>query len=223
MQAFEPQSGKVVWSRKLPGQWLGHYQHLLGIDHGLLFTQQAVVDLSRKKVIHKWPREPYIETASVNAAGEIVIGDSGGGITIYDRSFKPLRKLHVEGGEVTEVVTTKEGILAAAYQHHPHGNQGLVTFLSPAGKQVWQFVWSSYVLLPHPVFTLADDAALTIEPDASGHQLKLTSRMLSTGQVNWATEEGFFLGPPVVCGNTVYADGSDGVRGYDLQTGIEKQ
>lgn len=224
LQAFEPETGHVAWTLKLPGRSYGGYPRLLGVHGGLLVTTQVAVDLARRKIAHTWLRGPWASSLSVNATGEIVIGDSSGGVTIYDQSFKPLRKLHLQGGAVTEAITTGKSILAVTYQDHQHGKRGLITFLTPDGKQAWQFAWSSKdPPLPPPVFALADDAAVMREPGASGPKSRLTSRNLSNGQLNWSTEEGFFFGPPVVCGNTVYARQGDLVRGYDLRTGVEKE
>jgi outer membrane protein assembly factor BamB len=98
LQTFDPDTGKVLWSLKLPGRWLGHYPALLGITQGLLFTEQSVVDLASRRVVHTWPREPTVISAWATKNGEIVLGDSEGGITIYDIAFKRLRKVHLEGG-----------------------------------------------------------------------------------------------------------------------------
>jgi outer membrane protein assembly factor BamB len=225
MQALDPDSGRVVWSLKLPGNWLGHYPNLLGIHHGLLFTAQGAVDLEKRKVIHAWARWPRVSSAWVSKTGEIVIGDSEGEIAIYDKAFRRLRKVYVDGGEVVEAVTTRGGILAMAYGQSGGSNRGVLTFLGRQGPRSWRVEWSSgalYPPLPPQPFAIAGENVLVLESEPGTKNLRLTSRKLLNGQVNWTSNEGFLSGPPVVCSNTVYVEDIDVIRGCNVQRGVER-
>lgn len=134
LQALDPGTGKIAWSLKLVRPSPG-FPGLLGIHHGLLFTTQAVVDLSRRKVIHVWTKEPFPDSAWVSESGEIVIGDSAGGITVYNSAFQQIKKAQVSGGEVVQAVTTENGVLAAAYQYYAASKRGRLTSLTESRQR----------------------------------------------------------------------------------------
>jgi hypothetical protein len=98
----------------------------------------------------------------------------------------------------------------------------VLSYLTPHGKPIWQLSWLRNGWFVHPSFTVAGHSILVIEPGSNGKKLRVASRKLLTGQLNWATDDGFFLGPPAVCGNTVYAEGGGLIRSFDLQSGVEK-
>jgi len=208
-------------SRSQPKDEAGGYPSLLVVRRGFLFTVEVVVDLSKRAVVHTWTPGPYVTSIAINDHDEIVVGDSSGAITTYDKTFKPLRKTSVNGRTVVQAEPAQDGILAAAYSATDESHDGMISLLTQAGAERWRFLWSSDMLLAQPPFVLAGSDVLTIEPGATRHELRLASRNLSTGQVNWTTSDGFFYGPVVLCDDTVYVRERDTIRSFDVQTGTE--
>jgi len=69
-------------------------------------------------------------------------------------------------------------------------------------------------------FAVADREVVLMEPDADWEKFWLTSRKLSTGQVNWKTDAGHG-GQPARCGNTIYVNDGERIRSFDLHSGAE--
>lgn len=223
LQALEPATGRVEWSLKLPGWTPGHYPRMLGVHGGLLFTTQSAVDLSKKAVVHTWLGEREASSASVNEEGEIVIGDTFGGVTIYDRDFKTLKSAKVGGIWVAEAFTTSRGVFAATFHGYGLNSRSTVILQTDNEKMAWRRRWTWEDGAPVQTLAVSGDNALLIEPGRSRNKMRLTSRKLPTGGLNWMTPDGIFEGPPVVCGDTVYVDDLERIRAFDLQSGSEKK
>jgi len=216
--ALSPDSGETVWSLQIPGQ-KGRPTDFGFVENGFLYTDLVVVDLSKRMVVHTWPEQPAINTIARGGAGEIFIGDLSGIITVFDESFTQLRTMHAGDGTIIQLALAGKDVLAAVYDHRVSSTHGQLVLMAPEGKQKWDFAFSSdHWLDQHPFLTVGDDV-LVIEPGAAKNKMRLVSRKLSTGEVNWATTDGDFEGPPAVCAQDVYVAVGDQILSFDAHTG----
>jgi hypothetical protein len=71
----------------------------------------------------------------------------------------------------------------------------------------------------NPFVIVAHDG-LTVEPGESEKRWRFESRSLATGKVNWTAPEGeYYMGWPVVCGNTVFLRDGDHIKGFNISDG----
>ena len=59
LEALDPASGNIAWSLQLPDLGPGYLPFLI-VHDGLLFTVNLVIDISRKAIVHQWPRKSYL-------------------------------------------------------------------------------------------------------------------------------------------------------------------
>jgi len=224
--ALDPSSGRLVWSLKVPRPKTGGpYIHFLSVAGGFLYTDSYVVDLSKHAAVHIWPDgpdDPYVISIEPGDNGELLVGDSSGRISVYDKQFKLLRSLQAGEGFVTQLASVDNGFLATTYDQPSMSNQGSFVFLGADGRPQWQLPWTSDNWLDQQPFTVVGGSVLVIEPGAAKDKLRMASRRLSDGNLNWTTSDGDFFGPPVVCGSEIYVKKGDQIRTFDLQTGVEQ-
>lgn len=221
--ALDPSSGRVVWSLKVPRPKTGGpYIHFLSVAGGFLYTDSYVVDLSKRAAVHFWSDDPYVISIEPGDNGELLVGDSSGKISMYDKQFKLIRSIAAGEGFVTQLASVNKGFLAVTYDQPSMSTQGSLVFLDPNGRTRWQFPWTSdHWLNPQP-FTVAGASVLVIEPGAATDKFRMASRRLSDGNLNWTTSDGDFFGPPVVCGSEIYVKEGDQIRTFALQSGVEQ-
>jgi hypothetical protein len=122
-------------------------------------------------------------------------------------------------GAIVQLTLSGKDVLAAVYDHRVSTTHGQLMLMTPEGQQKWRFVLSSdHWLDQHPFFAFEDEV-LAIEPGAAKNKMRLVSRKLSTGEVNWTTTDGDFEGPPTVCGQDVYAAEGDRILSFNAHTG----
>ena len=219
LQALNPASGKVVWSIQLPRDPQGGYPAFLKVHDGLLFTVDVVVDISKRAIVHKWPVKSSFVTAIGFDSHNILVGDSAGMVTAYDRNFKRLWRAYAGREQVVSLAPAGENVLALLYisQRGSASAHDELVLLSRQGKPVWRLSWQSMT----EGFTVVGDDLLAIEPGVSKGQFQLTSRQLSTAKTNWTTGNGYLFGSPVLCGDTVYVSDGNHLHRFDLRTGKE--
>jgi PQQ-like domain len=219
--AIHPLSGEIAWSIKVSAQ-KGRPLDFLSVHNGFLYTDVYVVDLSERMVVHTWPEDPYVNAISIGNNGKLLVGDSSGTITLYDREFNPLTSMQAGRGVVVQTAATNEGIFTAIYDDRTMSTHGSILLLDEKGERKWQLPLTSDLWLdPHP-FVLAGNSVLLIEPGMTKNKLRMASRRLSDGNLNWATPDGDFFGPPVVCGTSVYVKEGDQIRSFSLENGINQ-
>jgi hypothetical protein len=215
IEALNSASGRVVWSVRVPGP--GGPLRSFQIHDNRLYTDLVVVDLSRKAIIHTWSQNSIANAMAFPKDGRLLRGDPFGVITVYNSSFERLRRMRLGTGWIVDLAAAGNDLLAAIY---PQYNEGSFKLLTQDGSTKWHLDWRSNVRLDVKPFALAGQNVVLIEPGETA-QLRLTSRKLSNGALNWTTGDGFFIGPPAVCGNTVYVSDGDRLRGFDLSSGAE--
>lgn len=216
--ALSPDSGETVWSLQISRQ-KGRPVDFGFVDGGFLYTDLVVVDLSKRIVVHTWPEHPAISTIDKSGDGEIFVGDLSGVITVYGESFTQLRTMPAGNGAIVQLTLAGKDVLAAVYDHRVSSTHGQLVLMTREGNQIWHFVLSSdHWLDQHPFFALDDDV-LVVEPGTAKNKMRLVSRKLSTGEMNWATTDGDFEGPPAVCGQDVYLAESEQILSFSARTG----
>jgi outer membrane protein assembly factor BamB len=224
--ALDASSGRAVWSLKVPVLSGGPYLEFLTVASGFLYTDSYVVDLSKRAVVHFWPDgldDPHVISIESGGNGELLVGDSSGKISMYDKQFKLLSSVETGEGFVTQLASVNNGLLAATFDQPSMSSEGSLVFIDPDGHFRWRFPWTSDQWLdPHP-FAVAGASVLVIEPGTAKDKLRMASRRLSDGNLNWTTPDGDFFGPPVVCGSEVYVKEGDQIRTFGLQTGAEQK
>jgi outer membrane protein assembly factor BamB len=217
LEALDPVSGHVVWSLQLPDLGPGYLPFLI-VHDGLLFTLDLVIDLSKRRVIHQWPKESfYIDGIVFGNDGSIFIVGTSGMIVIYDQRFVLTRRVYAGKGKIEEVVLTGDGILALLEQADPYHTRTTLALLTRQGKRLWRISWPS----PIRGFSVRGENLLMIEPLKMNRKYRLTSRQISTGKLNWTTERKALFGIPAVCGDTVYITDGNRLHSFDLHTGKE--
>src|SRR5689334_10475061 len=151
------------------------------------------------------------------------VGDSSGKISIYDKQFNLLRSVETGEGFVIQLASVNNGLLAATLDQRSMSTQGSLVFIDPDGHSRWQLPWISDSWLDQQPFTVVGGSLLVIEPGAAKDKLRMASRRLSDGNLNWTTSDGDFFGPPVVCGSEIYVKKGDQIGTFDLQTGVEQK
>jgi len=223
VEALDPKTGKVIWSRTVP--YSGYLISSYHIRKSRLYTEEFVLDVSRRAVIHRWPAKPLVNAMAFDRSGHIYLGDPSGVVRIYNRSFKQLRRIRIGRGEIVELGAGENGFLAASYEYFHGLYHAVFKVLTQEGKTRWQLAAHSQGKLGGPEFVIAGRDVVLIEPELDGDKYWLTSRDLSTGRVNWKTHPGdypgYLVGPMAVCGNTVYLSDHAGIHGFDLRTGGE--
>ena len=220
LQALNPNSGAVMWSLKLPHDPQGGYTAFLKVHDGRLFTVNAVADISRRTIVHRWPSGSSFVTAIGFDGHNILVGDSAGFVSAYDRNFKCLWRAYAGKEHVVSVASAGEHVLALLYlsQRGSTGAYHELAFLTRQGKPVWRLPWKSV----SEGFTVSGDQLLSLEPGTTKGQFQLTSRELATSKVNWANGNAYLYGSPVVCEDTVYVSDGNRLHSFDLHTGAEK-
>jgi outer membrane protein assembly factor BamB len=222
LEALDPQSGKVVWSRRIP--YSGYLIYSYHVHDGRLYTAEFVFDLSRRMVVHRWPATPLVNAIAFDRRGRIYAGDPSGVVRVYSSSFRLLRTIHAGRGEIVELGAAKNGLIATSYERN-RGYDSVFKVLTRQGRTKWQLAWRSQDRLGAVQFRIAGPEVLLIEPDIAAKKYWLTSRNLSTGRMNWKTNGGTFdrplAGPIAICGDTVYANDQEAIHGFDLHTGKE--
>jgi outer membrane protein assembly factor BamB len=217
LEALDPISGHVVWSLQLPDLGPG-YLPFLTVHDGLLFTVNLVIDLSKRKIIHDWPKELfYFDGILFGNDGSIFIVGTSAMIVIYDQSFVQTGRVYLGKGKIEEVVPTGERILALLEQADPYRTRTTLALFTRQGKQIWRIAWPSRIR----GFSVLGENLLMIEPATMSGKSRLTSRKVSTGKLNWTIERKALFGIPSVCGDTLYVTDGNHLHSFDLHTGKE--
>lgn len=220
LQALDPDSGKVEWSVKLPRDPEGGYPAFLKLHDGLLFTADLVVNISKRAIVHVWPaRGSFVTTIGFGKYGNIVVGDSSGMVTAYDRNFKRLWRAYAGKEQVVSLIPAGENILALLYisERNSVSSHNALVLLTPDGRRVWRVGWPAQ----SQGFTALGDELLVVEPGSQDGKFRLTSRQLSTGKVNWKSASGYLYGWPILCGDTAYVSDGNRLHSFDVHTGAE--
>lgn len=224
LEALDPQSGKVVWSRPIP--YSGYLIYSYHIHHGRFYTAEFVFDLSRRTIVHRWPARPLVNAIAFGRDEGIYVGDPSGVVRIYSRSFQQRQRMRIGSGEIVQLRAAEKGLFAASYEHTYRLYDSIFKVLTQQGRTEWQLAWHSQDRLGAVEFRIVGPDVLLIEPDVAAKKYWLTSRNLFTGRLNWKANGGTFerplAGSMSVCGDTVYASDQAAIHGFDLRTGNEK-
>lgn len=224
VEAVDPKKGKVTWSRKVP--YSGYLISSYHVRDNRLYTEEFVLDIAKRRVVHRWPLEPIINAMAFDGSGRIYLGDPSGVVRIYTRNFKLLRKIRVGHGEIVELGVGDSGLLAASYEFFHRTHHAVFRVVTQGGKTRWQVAARSQGTLGGPEFVIVGRNVVLIEPEAQGDKYWLTSRDLATGRINWRTHPGnypdYLAGPMAVCEDTVYVSDAGAIHSFDLHTGAEK-
>jgi len=218
LQALDPASGNVVWSLRLPYLKSSFYSH--HVHGGRLYSASVVVDLAKKAIVHVFPDEPIVNAMAFGEHGEILTGDEHGVVRIYNHAFKRLRRIRTGGKEIVELETAGRDVLVSTEERRSGLYHAAFAVVTQQGKKRWQLGWPPDNLPGAALFAVADRDVVLMEPDLTWAKLWLTSRKLSTGQLNWKTDPGLG-GQPALCGNRVYLTDGERVRRFDLRSGPE--
>lgn len=224
VEAVDPKSGTTIWSRKVP--YSGYLISSYHIRKSRLYTGEFVLDVAKRKVVHRWPAKPLINAMAFDSRGRIYLGDPFGVVRIYSRSFKLLKTVRIGHVEIVDLGAGQNGLLAASYQYFRGTYRAGFKVLTEEGKTKWQVAAHSQGTLGGPAFVMVGQEVILIEPEADGEKYWLTSRNLSTGRINWKTHPGaypdYLVEPMAVCGDTLYISDHTTIYGFDLRTGVEK-
>lgn len=216
--ALDPATGAVAWSLQLPDMGPG-YLRFLSVHNGLLFIGNYVVDISRRAIVRKWPDEGfYMDSLAFDDDGRILGAGTSGLIVTYDKNLNPLSKVSAGKGDVVEVAPAGKQILAMVSDYDSEAERSKLVSLTREGRRLWQIRWPTR----SQGFTVMGKNVLTLEPGDAKGKFRLVSRQVSTGKVNWTATDGYFGGQPFLCSSTIYVNGGDRLRGFDLSTGAEK-
>jgi hypothetical protein len=219
LQALDPASGNVAWSRRLPYPKSSFYSYNV---HGRrLYSATVVVDLSKKAIVHRWPEEPIVNALAFGEHGEILTGDEFGVVRIYNRDFKLLRRIRTGGKAIDELATAGGLVLVSSVDPRPRVNRARFAVFTRQGKKKWQLAWEVGYPAYAINFTAVHPNVVLMEPDMPKNNAWLTSRRLSTGHINWKTDKGGLGLSTALCGTTTYVNDGMQIRGFDLRSGAQ--
>jgi len=219
LHALDPASGNVVWSLRLPYLESGFYSY--HVHGGRLYSASVVVDLSRKVIVHRWAEEPAVNALAFGDHGQILTGDEFGVVRIYDHAFRRLRTIRTDRKAVVGLASVGRDVLVSTEANRSGVYRTAFARVTEYGKKKWQLAWRSGNPLGAAPFAVAGRNVVMIEPNGAGDEFWLSSRKLSTGQVNWRTDSGDLVGDPVLCGETVYLSDGQRIHAFDLRSGAE--
>ena len=220
LQALDPGSGAVVWSLRLPRDPEGGYPAFLKFHNGLLFTVDCVIDISKRAIVHKWPlRSSFVTAIGFDSDDHILVGNSSGVVSAYDRNFKPLWRAFAGKEQIVSLAPAGKNILALVYvsQHNSVKAHNVLVLLTRQAKRLWQLEWPLHI----EGFGVFGDELVIVEPETSEGKFQLTSRHLATGKLEWQTNSQYLYGWPVLCRDTVYVTDGNRLHSFDLHTGKE--
>ena len=212
IEALDPTTGEELWNKVVP--YSGYFISSYHVHNNRLYTNEFVLDLSRRTVVHRWPLRHGVDSMAFGGNGRIYVGDASGMVRIYSRSFKLLRKIRVSHADILELGVTETGFIVAGYQNR--SGAAAIKVLRQEGRPIW--LWEDAF-----DFVITGGSIVALRPEDDGYLL--ISRDLFTARLNWKTGPGEYMkyltGPIAVCGQTVYASDRVPIRGFDLGTGKE--
>lgn len=219
LQALDPASGAVAWSLKLPRDPQGGYPAFLKFHDGRLFTVDCVIDISKRAIVHRWPPgSSFVTAIGFDRGDNILVGDSSGWVSAYNRNFRRLWRAFAGKEHVVSLAPEEKGLLVLLYvsQRNSVSAHNTLILLTREGKRLWHLEWASQI----EGFSEVGDDLLMVEPRDPG-QFQLTSRQLATRKLNWVTDPQYLYGWPVLCQDTIYVTDGNRLHGFDLHTGNE--